>query len=442
MSVNYKYKPNKHMFRVDVKTIDELHNEHLEEFNKNKESIPSKEKQLENYENELKILSDKNVGEMITFENIRKMNELRRNITKLKEDIKNAKSYNNEMIYYSRAGEVLSDYYGLTNGILYGTEKLDDSDNKNNDPKPSNKIDISDKLIAITNMNKKRKLKKPVRKRGTNVETVPTKTIMSFLINDEDDDKSDEELESKHCKASLQEEYLLIIDKEYACSKSKISMSKKCKNPNCKGADKIIVYNESLMTCPKCGESEEIFIESEIPSSRETSVEKPKYPYKRIGHCIEKLNQFLCKGNINVPDEVFDILEEELYKLGFTKEQLSIDLLEKLLKKHRLSEHSGNAMYIYCQITKTPPPNVSTEEYNLALQRFTEADELYEKKYKPKGRNNFMKYTVALNGIFFSMGRRDIASQFKLLKNDNKNRAQRKIWINICAEKGWDYDGQ
>jgi len=459
MSVDYKYKPEKHRFRVSNKTLDEFHTEHISQFEKNRKALDASKQLLKQYKDELKQLENREINKPINMDidYLKKRNTLKKNIDKLNEKIKTIENYKSEMDYYSRAGDVLFDYYDQTNGILYNKEFDTKPTSENNNTSSINqtktnplteqtnttssttasKIAISDELLAITNLNKTRKLKKPVRKRNKKIDLIPNRSIMSYLIKDED--KETEKEESKVCKATLQNEYLMMVDKEYACSKVKTSLIKKCKNPSCKGADKVIIFNESILTCPKCGESDEIFIETDVPSHRETFNEKPKYPYKRKGHCIEKLNQFLCKGTTNVPKEVFDVLNEEVNKHGLAKDEITVQFLEKMLKKHRLADYYEYIMYIYSKMTNTPPQTISREEYETVLKMFEEADEVYEKKYKPKNRNNFLKYTFALNKIFLTINRRDIAKHFKLLKSAVKMKEQEKIWQLICNDKGWTY---
>jgi hypothetical protein len=255
------------------------------------------------------------------------------------------------------------------------------------------------------------------------------------LLGVENEDEDDNEDNTK-CKASLQNEYLMMMDKEYACSKSKPNLSKKCKN--C-GKDEQIVYNESILSCPECGECDSVFIESDVPSQREAFTEKPKYPYKKLGHCIEKLNQFLCKGTVNVPHEVMTTMEEEIKKHGMVKEDVTIKFLEKMLKKHRLSEQYENVMYIYTKITGEQPFTITRDEYNLVLKMFSEAEDVYDKYFKPISRTNFLKYTFVLNKIFLTIGRKDIADHFKLLKSPTKMKEQENIWRKICKELGWKY---
>jgi hypothetical protein len=451
MSVDYKYKPDKHKFRVNIKTIDELHKEHVDEFKKNRESMPEKKQKLKNYQQDLKLLEKETEGKPINLniDLIKKRNNLKRLIKDLEEEIEKIENCSNEMDYFSRTGEVIYDYYDITNGLLYGQNF--DTDDKNSKSKinldndniinkevnqSSSKIEISDELLSITNLNRKRKLKRPVKKRSKRIEITETKSIMSYLLGSDEEKEEEKEQENTVCKATLQNEYLLMIDKEYACSKTKASLVKKCKKCN---IDMVIIYNEAIISCPKCAESEEIFIESDVPSHRETFTEKPKYPYKKIGHCIEKLNQFLCKSNANIPSDVFTSLEGEIDKHGLDKSEITISFLEKMLKKHRLSDYYENIMYIYSKITGKNPQTISRDEYERVLKMFVQAEDIYEKKYKPSNRNNFLKYTFVLNKIFLTIQRPDIAIHFKLLKSGVKMKEQEKIWKLICCDLGWKY---
>jgi len=62
-----------------------------------------------------------------------------------------------------------------------------------------------------------------------------------------------------------------------------------------------------------------------------------------------------------------------------------------------------------------------------------------KKKYKPKNRNNFLKYTFVLNKIFLTIGLSDIADYFKLLKSPIKMKEQERIWKQICLDLSWKY---
>lgn len=474
MSVDYKYKPNKHTIRKSAKTIDEMHKEIVNEFKKNRDLIPSKKKKIANLEKELSNLSNK--GSInLDIDTLKKKSNIRKEIKKLNDEIEAIENYNDEMNYYSRTGDVIYDYYDLTNGMLYGkdfncdefdqmqqaqaqthnsntlidsennatfsdtspNQTNDNNSNKDDNPKKA-KIVISDELLAITNQNRIRKLKRPVKKRNKKNNSLQAKSVMSFLLGPDDEKEEDEEEKNILCRATLQTEYLVMMDKEYACTLSKTNNIRKCKV--C-GVDLTVLYNESIATCPECGEFDEIVIESDIPSHRETFNDKPKYPYRRIGHCIEKLNQFLCKGTANIPQDVFNVLDEEIKKHGLNKDEITIKFLEKMLKKHRLSDYYEYIMFIYSKITNTSPQTITREEHELVLKMFAEANEVYEKKFKPKNRNNFLKYTFVLNKIFLTINKKKIASYFKLLKSPYKMKEQERIWQLICNDLGWKYYG-
>ena len=445
MSIDYKYKPDKHRFRVNLKTIDEIHREQIDNFKKKREAVPEKKQRLKGLEQDLVNLESSFTenASKLNFESLKRRNTLRNAIAVLKEDIGKTENYSAEIEYYSRTGDVLKDYYEITNGVLYGQnfDKIPIDNEFENDipiPMDKSKIIISDELLAITNHNRKRKMKKPVRKRNKNVTMAPTKNIMDYLLGDNNKLKEDNSTSTpiSTCKASLQNQYLMMMDKEYACSKEKNQLVKKCKICN---IDCIIIFNESIVSCPKCGESEEIFIESDMPAQREIFAEKQKNPYKKLGHCIEKLDQFLCKGNANIPLRVFTVLEEEIEKLGLLKIDVTIRFLESMMKKHRFSDYYENIMYIYSKITGKQPLTITRNEYERVLKMFVDAEEVYEKKYKPPNRNNFLKYTFVLNKIFLTIKRRDIAEHFKLLKSPDKLKQQERVWQKVCADLGWDY---
>lgn len=429
MSVQYKYKPEKHKYRKNHETIDEIHEKKVNEFSKNHVELPKKKKQLQKLKTSLdKINSNKgciNLDHDIT----KKINKLKEGIFELEEDIKRIENHDYELEYFSKSGDILFDFYDLTNGQLYNNSfesKEDDNNEKHKN------IEISSTLKKIKDNAKKKKIKKPTKKRKK-IDLSNQPKIMSFFKVEED---SEENNENDKCRSSLERQYLIMMNKDYACDKSKRFPIKKCSD--CK-ISMVVIYSESILSCPKCGQSEDILIESDIPSQRETFTEKPKYPYQRIGHCQEKLNQFLCKGTMNVPKEIIDIIDKEIIKHSFDRNKISSTFIEKVLKKHKLSEYYENIMYIYSKITNTQPLTISRDEYDIILDMFSKSEKLYIDKFKPKDRQNFLKYTFVLNKIFLILDKPLHAKHCKLLKSEQKTKNQEKIWKLICREANWKY---
>ena len=103
-SVNYKYKPDKHQFRVHIKTIDELHKEHVDKFKKNRDSLPSKRKRLSKLKKKLNKLMGSNNDTPINMdiEKLQKKKKLKKEIMSLEDEINKSENYAHEMDYYSK----------------------------------------------------------------------------------------------------------------------------------------------------------------------------------------------------------------------------------------------------------------------------------------------------------------------------------------------------
>jgi len=435
--VDYKYKPDKHKCQTGIRTIDEMHKEMMNDFKKNHDLLPTKKKALVQLKTFLENLNNEQIDGPINLDTDRttKKKILKDKLLKLQREINEIENYKKEMTYFGKTGDVVYDYYHITGSMLYNNNfnKKDVEIEDDEREKEKSKIKISSELLHITQSNNmNRKVKKPVKKRKKE-EKKPQRSIMNFLIGEEE---SHEEDQDRLSKAKLENEYMMMIDKDYACGKSKYDLIKKCKD--C-GIDKLIVYSESMLCCPKCADAEPIQIETDTPSHKDNFNEKPKYPYKRIGHCIEKLNQFQSKGTTNIPDEVFMILDDEIKKHGIDVSDITMNFLEKMLKKHKLSSHYENIMYIYCQITNTQPMTLTRSEIDMVLNMFVKAEISYYSKYKPDDRDNFLKYSFTLHKIFMTIGKPEHAKYFKLLKSPWKMKQQENIWKDMCDDHGWKY---
>lgn len=424
----YKYKPEKHRFRESLESIDEIHDKQVTAFKNQQITVSEKKNKIKLLEQEIiDINNDIAKTADNVFEKLKKITLCKKTIANIQTTINKSENYNSEINYYSKTYDVLSDYYNITNGVLYNKEL------KQIEPQQTQHtvIQISNELLEITDSHKKRKLKRPVSKRNKKIE-MNTPNIMNIL-------NSNTKIEQKKiCKADLQNKYLMIMDKEYACINSKDNIIKKCLTCN---VDKVIIYNDALICCPKCGMSDIIFIETDAPSHDEIHIEKPKYPYKKIGHCIEKLNQFLCKGTANIPPHVISTLENEILKHSILKEDITLNFLENIMKKHKFGDYYENIMFIYNKLTGRPAQTISHTLHDSVIDYFKKADQIFETKYKPSDRNNFLKYTFVLHKIFLLHNRPDIAYYFKLLKSPDKLKQQERIWERICTDLGWTYHG-
>lgn len=157
----------------------------------------------------------------------------------------------------------------------------------------------SSKLDLLNEMSKmKRKEKKTTRKRVKNVESLikdNNYNIFDFIhsnAKNEDLNKNnntDKNIKEKNKKIEDYDIYdRAILYEDYKTSLEGYSYKKNNTKPciNC-GIDKVLVYNEGIYACMKCGEVENCIVESEITNYKDPMVEKPTFPYKRKNHFCE-----------------------------------------------------------------------------------------------------------------------------------------------------------
>ena len=236
-------------------------------------------------------------------------------------------------------------------------------------------------------------------------------------------------------RATLQEKYLMIIDKNYACTKVKNSKIIMCLNCN---VEKTVFQSEGYIACKKCGEVEHTIMENDCQNYNDPNGEKQKYPYKKINHLKEKLNQFQSKETADVPQIVYDKIYLELKKKRIKNEKVIPLDIKAILKKYRFTNYYEHLQQIYCKISGSQPVTLSRNiEENIA-NRFQSIQDSFQ-THCPKNRSNFLSYSYVLNKLFRIMGYEKHSNFFGLLKSKEKLRDQDNIWMKICKDMAWEF---
>ncbi len=223
--------------------------------------------------------------------------------------------------------------------------------------------------------------------------------------------------------------------------KTSINIDKKDKLKLCStcGVEKIIKQSEGICVCILCGEAEQIIVESEILSHKDTIVEKVHYPYKRINHLMEWLNQFQAKESTDIPDYVYDAIRDELKKMKITKtSKITIKRVKQILKKLKFSEHYEHTVHIVSKLTGRPPPSLSRETEERIKFMFKQIQEPFM-RHCPPSRINFLSYSYVLHKIFGILNLHEYVQYFELLKSREKLKIQESIWALICKDLKWPY---
>jgi hypothetical protein len=442
---SFKYKPTKIKYLQDIRTLDEMHQDAVTKFSDQHKELPIMRKRLKTLKKDLQDIHN-------VKNNTRRRHEITLEINNLEKKISQIDNCSDELEYFDRTSDILLRYYDIDGKLdLTRSEQIteaeiasDEDRNEISTTEVPEKIFNSDedytlteKLIRLNELSKKNmKVRKPVKKRRQTVELHTNKSILSFLACEDDTGGPVKDIEVlANNKATLKNEYMTLIDPSNTVDKTKIVAMRTCLKCN---VERVFVQSEGIYVCPKCGQFEYLIVDSEIPNHKDSVSEKPKYPYKKINHLIEKLNQYQSKESTIIPQSVYDIIKSELKKQIIQIDEVTPATIKTILKKHRLNNYYEHHQHIFSKITNTPPPILTREIEDKIKLMFKMIQDPY-KKHKPDGRSNFLNYAYVLHKIFLILKMPNHAKYFSLLKSREKLRQQDIVWKKICFDLKWPH---
>ena len=162
--------------------------------------------------------------------------------------------------------------------------------------------------------------------------------------------------------------------------------------------------------------------------------------YKRSDNFKVILNQFFYGGKRFVPDDVMEMIKDEIHDgtnilYNYTI-PLTIPILECILKRNELTRYKDSIYYIYFKLSGLPTPHITTKEYNMILKVFDVVSTIYD-KYKPKGRKSFLNYSFILKQILIMRVMDQYAKYIPQLKTHLKQRELERLWCLITKDPEW-----
>ena len=155
---------------------------------------------------------------------------------------------------------------------------------------------------------------------------------------------------------------------------------------------KTVDYERSILTCTKCGVFEyyPVYVSSYNHTMQPS---RRKCIYKRYDNFKVILNQFFYGGKRVVPDDIMEMIRDEIHDetnilYNYTI-PMTIPILECILKRKGQTIYKDSIYYIYFKLSGLPSPHIITKEYNMMLKVFDVVTTIYD-KYKPKGRKSFL----------------------------------------------------
>ncbi len=252
-------------------TLGGKHKEFLDEFYNDENVIIPK------LINEQKILEVELKKKSNSFEKIleltEKINNIKRNITKLK---------NKKKQYFLKNSEYIFDYFENKKSISEGQSSSGDTSNTSNFLNKFFKLEV-DEI------------------QDTSKETSTTQKYFTNINNE-------------------------VLDLNKYCLQTDICSY-------CNKGEMIPVEHEGIMVCNSCSKSIKFLIENEKPSYKEPPKEVCFYAYKRINHFREILAQFQAKETTQIPDEVLENIKLQIAKERIELKQLTNKKAKEILKK-------------------------------------------------------------------------------------------------------------
>ncbi len=396
---------------INYNSLDTIHCEKLINIVNKDNILIKKEKLLLSKQNKLELLRNK-ISKPKYINNNQddfEICNLTEEIENLKVKINHLKNKTDDLEYLCNIQNIVNDYY-FENQTLYES--------------------TWNKIESINNTTLQEKKEKG-KKRKKKIFQSADKDYININILTYFNDKKN--------KRDYYKEYLSVTEyPDYEELQNKIQIFE-C--PDCK-IEKTIVPCEGYVICTNCGVVEFIIIENERQKTKESMCEKNGHSYQRINHFKERLSQFdeYCE----IPKSIYELLIKELKISGYndfkalTYPYLKIDLIRKILKKHKLNNYYKYTTHILCIISNTELPKISQELRTILIKMFEMIQEPFL-KYKPKSRINFLSYSYIFYKFFELLKLDELKQSFTLLKSIKKLKQQDDVWRKICNELNWPF---
>ena len=183
-----------------------------------------------------------------------------------------------------------------------------------------------------------------------------------------------------------------------------------------------IDYPKSTLVCTNCGLCEyyPVYVTSYNHTMQPSRI---KCFYKRFDNFKVILNQFFYGGKRLVPDDVMEVIRNEIHDetnilYNFTI-PITIPILECMLKRNELMIYKDSIYLIFFELSGKSFPHITTKEYNLILNMFNVISSIYD-KYKPKGMKRFFNYSFVLKKLLIMLGKVEYAKCIPPLKTRSK----------------------
>ena len=402
---------NKKIHQDSRSSIENLHNEKMDNIFKKYGTLDKKKEKLKFLKDKLQVLNQQRNGN-----NINMITQITKDISMLKKNIYEIEHDFELIDYIDKAWEFIekfkdNDYDNEFSKEDKNEDKIECKDNQNNEDNEENNYNQDDYAESSKKQNENANILKFINKTG---------------------------------KTTKGEEYNRYYNKCFLninCPNINNSSNNSCKN--CKEDNFEIDSKNGLIICTNCGSCEQHYDYSAngMNYSDSTHIEtvSQQFSYQRKNHFREWLNQLQGKEVTVIPDTVINLVLLEIKKERITNsDDITSERIKKYLKKLKLNKYYEHIPNLISKITNKPPLTITKDFEEVLLELFDKIQEPF-KKHCPKDRKNFLSYSYTLHKFCQLLGKDEYLIYFPLLKSREKLFEQEKIWRGICDDLKWKF---
>jgi hypothetical protein len=242
-------------------------------------------------------------------------------------------------------------------------------------------------------------------------------------------------------KGELLDEYFTDIDNTYQpniIEEDDFQVCVKC------GIEKTLKRADGEIACLKCGETSKCIVESEKKSYKDTPLNVAYFAYRRINHFNQILSQSQGKETVNITEEEFEKIKEEMVKKKMSKRKITFISIKLILRKLGYRKYYNNIPHIIRQFGGKVL-NLSTDMEQKIRGRFMELQNPFKKckNTVSSSRSSFLHYYYTLYQLLRleNYKTQEILPYIPMLKCKQKIRDMDVIWKEMMIELGGDENG-
>jgi hypothetical protein len=432
---------NKKIFVADQRvTLEARHSDFVKKFKIEESKLPEIDKEIKNIKiklDEYNLKGFDNLTNEESWDNLQKKNRLDE-LYIIKNNIKNNLEMND---YFLKTGNILFNYFddientASNDSINKTKKKLLNNKNKKEEPIP---VQSKNNILNFFHNFNNDENESPINKNSCDF----SNNIDSIKLNNENHNTNMEN--NSNNRAELLNKYLTLVDNTY-CNFDRITTEKTidfcpvCFKNLGKKIEKILIPNEGISVCNKCGDLTHIVIDSDKPSYKDPPPEATYFAYKKINHLNEWLNQIQALESTDIPEEIYEKIWEEIKKERIDDlTKLNYKKIRDYLKKLRLNKYYEHIPHILYKLNGLPAPKLTNEVIEVLRAMFREIQGPFN-EICPPDRKNFLSYSYTLHKFVELLGLEEYKLLFPLLKSREKLHQQDIMWKKICEKVGWEF---